>query len=86
MGFIDGLLILVGTVFTLMAFTFTTRRRRGLVGWWGRLSSVAAFIGRVFLIVALAVAFAGAVTASLSIFVGRVQYMIEGIVNFVPGL
>jgi hypothetical protein len=37
---------------------------------------LAAGIGRVFLIVALAVAFAGAVTASLSIFIGRLQYLI----------
>jgi hypothetical protein len=82
-GSLDGLIILAGTVLTLMAFTFTTRKRRGLAGLWGRLASAAAFLGRIFLIIALAVAFAGAMTASLSIFIGRVQYFIDGIENLI---
>jgi len=76
-GLLDGLLIVVGTVCTLMASTFTAQKQRGLAGAWGQIVRLAAGIGRVFLIVALAVAFAGAVTASLSIFIGRLQYLID---------
>jgi len=75
-GLLDGLLIVVGTVCTLMASTFAAQKQRGLAGAWGQIVKLAAGIGRVFLIVALAVAFAGAVTASLSIFIGRLQYLI----------
>jgi len=75
-GLLDGLLIVVGTVCTLMASTFAAQKQRGLAGAWGQIVRLAAGIGRVFLIVALAVAFAGAVTASLSIFIGRLQYLI----------
>jgi len=81
-GLLDGVMIIVGTVCTLMAFNFTTSKRSGLAGMWTRLVRAIGWIGRVFLIVAFGVAFAGALTASLSIFIGRVQY----IVNFVAGL
>jgi len=77
LGPLDGLLILVGTVCTLMAFNFTARKRRGLAGVWARLVGVTAWVGRVFLIFAFGVAFAGALTAALSIFVGRIQYLID---------
>jgi hypothetical protein len=34
-------------------------------------------VGRWFLLVTFGVAFAGALTASLSIFIGRIQYLID---------
>ncbi|MCK4472518.1 MAG: hypothetical protein KAW49_12125, partial [Anaerolineae bacterium] len=34
LGPLDGLLIVLGTVCTLMAFTFTARKQRGLAGVW----------------------------------------------------
>jgi hypothetical protein len=77
LGIVDGLLIVVGTAFTLMAFTFTAQGEQGLAGLWSRIVSISGGIGRVFLIVTFGVAFAGAVTASLSIFIGRVQYLFE---------
>lgn len=76
-GIVDGFLIVVGTVFTLMAFTFTAQGEQGLAGWWSRIANVSGWIGRVFMIITFSVAFAGAVTASLSIFIGRVQYVFE---------
>jgi hypothetical protein len=82
LGPLDGLLIVVGTICTLMAFNFTARQRQGLAGLWGRIVRFLAWAGRGFLIVALGVAFAGALTASLSIFIGRVQYLIEVFTDF----
>jgi hypothetical protein len=75
---LQGTLIVTGTVCTLLAFDFTfTQRRRGLGGVLGKVIELAGKVGRVFLTVAFGVAFAGAITAALSVFVGRVQYLIE---------
>jgi hypothetical protein len=75
LGLLDGLMIVIGTVCTLMAFTFTASKRSGLAGVWTRLVRAMGWVGRIFLIFAFGVAFAGALTASLSIFIGRVQYI-----------
>jgi hypothetical protein len=74
----QGLVVVFGTVCTLLAFDFTltARKRPRLV------EAAAGFIklvGRVFLIFAFGVVFAGALTASLSIFIGRVQYIIDAL-------
>jgi hypothetical protein len=76
MGLLDGLLIVVGTVCTLMAFTFTAQKQQGLAGVWTQIVRVVAGVGRVFLIFAFGIAFAGALTAALSIFIGRIEYLI----------
>jgi len=74
---LDGLLIFVGTACTWMAFYFTARRGPGLAGVWGQLVRITGGIGRVFLVFAFGIAFAGALTASLSVFIGRIQYLID---------
>jgi hypothetical protein len=77
-----GLVVLVGTVCTLFAFDFTlSQKQRGLAASLASLVRLVGSIGRVFLTVALAVAFAGALTASLSFFIGRVQYLVEALVK-----
>lgn len=82
---LQGTIIAVGTVCTLLAFDFTlTQKRRGFgrvlgqaIGWAGK-------VGRGFLTVAFGVAFAGAITAALSVFIGRIQYLIEAAIQFLP--
>ncbi len=70
-----GLLIAAGTACTVLAFDFTiTHKWRGLMGTG---AGFIRLLGRIFLIFAYGIAFAGALTASLSIFIGRVQYIIE---------
>jgi hypothetical protein len=76
-GLLDGLMVVVGTICTLLAFTFTRPPQQRIGAVWGSVLSGAAWIGRVFLIVAFGLAFAGALTASLSIFIGRVQSYID---------
>jgi hypothetical protein len=44
---------------------------------WRSIIGGAAWVGRVFLIFAFGVAFAGALTASLSIFVGRMAHLVD---------
>lgn len=77
-GLVQGLVIVGGTLCTLLAFDFTlmARKQSGLLGAAAR---IVRFVGRVFLVIALGIAFAGALTASLSIFIGRVQYLIHAI-------
>jgi hypothetical protein len=77
LGILDGLLVVVGTLCTLMVFNFTANKRRGLAGLWGQFVRLVAGVGRIFLLFALSAAFAGALTASLSLFMGRVQYLID---------
>lgn len=76
-GPLNGLLIVAGTVCTLMVFNFAAPKQRGLARTWSQAVGALARVGRVFLIFAFAVAFAGALTASLSLLIGRIQYLID---------
>lgn len=74
---IKGLLIVLGTVLAFLAFDFTlTAKRSGIIG---TVAGIVRVLGRIFLIVAFGVTFAGVLTASLSIFIGRVQYIIDAL-------
>ncbi|MFQ6102365.1 MAG: hypothetical protein ACE5OS_14200 [Anaerolineae bacterium] len=77
----NGLLVVVGMVCTLMVFNFTTPKEGGLAGAWAQVVGALAWVGRAFLIFAFALAFAGALTTSLSILIGRIQYIITPLVN-----
>lgn len=78
---VRGVLIVVGTASTLLAFnfSFTAGKRAGLAGLWARLMKPAQWAGRTFLTFAFGVAFAGALTASLVVFIGRIQYLIDAL-------
>lgn len=76
-GGFNGVIILLGVVCTLMAFTLIGKKRIGPPSPLGRIVQAARLIGRLFLLSAFGVAFAGAITASLSIFIGRIVYLIE---------
>ena len=83
----EGTIIAIGTICTLLAFDFTlTQKRRGLGGIIGKLIGLFGKVGRLFLTVAFGVAFAGAITAALSIFIGRVQYLIETVTKLLSPL
>jgi len=84
-GLVDGLMVVVGTVSTLMSFTFFRAKDQKGGGAWGRILSGVAWVGRVFLVSAFGVAFAGALTASLSVLIGRMQYLIDVFYGLVGG-
>jgi len=71
-GPLDGLLIVVGTVTSLMVFTFTLRR-----GMSGRLIALGTRLGRFFLFISFGAVFAGVLIASVSVLVERLQFIIE---------
>lgn len=79
---VNGLLVIIGTVCTLLVFNFTARGGAGLSGSWARVASAVSWLGRLFLSVAFGVAFAGALTASLSIFVGRLVHLLDAVLMF----
>lgn len=78
-GLINGLLIAVGTICALLAFAFTVPRQRALQRLWRGTAGAAGVIGRLFLASAFGAAFAAALTASLSILIGRIYTLIEGV-------
>ncbi|HIE39617.1 MAG TPA: hypothetical protein EYH30_10110 [Anaerolineales bacterium] len=78
-GLVNGLLVAGGTICALLAFAFTLPRRRALRGLWNSTVGVAGRIGRVFLLSAFGAAFAAALTASLSILIGRIYAIVEGV-------
>ncbi len=85
LGLIDGLMVVVGTVCTLLTFTFIQPKGQGEWGLWGRILGGVTQAGRAFLIIVVGVAFAGALTASLSIFIGRMQYIIDTFLRIAGG-
>lgn len=83
----EGMLIAIGTVCTLLAFDFTfSQRQRGLMGILGNIIGLLGKAGRLFLTVAFGVAFAGAITAALTIFIGRIQFLIEAAIELASKL
>jgi len=83
---VDGFLVVGGTICTLMAFNFAAPERWGLAKGWSYIVGGLASVGRVFLIFALGVSFAGALTASLSILIGRIEYIITPVVELYSNL
>jgi|YNPNPStandDraft_1061719.scaffolds.fasta_scaffold01920_2 hypothetical protein len=81
MGPLDGLLVIAGTVLTLLTFTFSARKsqQQELPGARERIAKLFRATGQVFLLFAFGAAFAGALTAALSALIGRAQYLIEAV-------
>ncbi|HEC34235.1 MAG TPA: hypothetical protein ENI37_05910 [Chloroflexi bacterium] len=78
-GLVNGLLVAGGTVCALLAFAFVLPRQRPLRGLWNSTVGLAGRIGRVFLLAAFGAVFATALTASLSILIGRIYAVVEGV-------
>jgi len=84
-GLVDGLMVVVGTVATLLSFTFVRPKRQERQAAWERILGGVGWVGRVFLVSAFGITFAGALTASLSILIGRTQHLIDVFYQLVGG-
>lgn len=75
LALVNGLIILVGVIVTLLSFHFTARR----AGPAGRLLHLfrVRLAGRFFIAVALGSLFAGLLVSRLSLLVGRIEFLIE---------
>jgi hypothetical protein len=76
-GLLEGLIILVGTLGTLAVFAFTVRGRGSFGRLWSGIVGGFAWVGRWFLVTALALGFAGAFTAAASILIGRLSQLLD---------
>ena len=75
--FLNSVLIIAGTALTLMSFSFIEIQPSVVGDIWNQIIRVVRWVGQGFLIVAFGAVFAGSLTASLSIFIGRIQYLID---------
>ncbi|HHS97063.1 MAG TPA: hypothetical protein ENK08_04065 [Chloroflexi bacterium] len=73
----NGLIVLLGTVCALLAFTFTLRRRSGLSGMGASIVGFLGQIGRLFLLSAFGAVFAGTLIAALTVLVRRVYAVVD---------
>ncbi|MFN3762722.1 MAG: hypothetical protein ACK4WK_05895 [Anaerolineae bacterium] len=78
-GLVNGLIALVGTVGALLAFAFAAPRRPTLRRLWNGSVGVLGQVGRLFLLAAFGAAFGTALTASLTVLIGRVYAVVIGI-------
>jgi hypothetical protein len=78
-GLINGLIVMIGTIGALLAFAFAVPRQPALRRLWNGSVGVLGQIGRLFLLAALGAAFGTALTASLTVLVGRVYAVVMGI-------
>lgn len=78
-GFINGLIVMTGTICALLAFAFAVPRQRVLRRIWNGSVGVLGQVGRLFLLAAFGAAFGMALTASLTVLVGRVYAVVMGI-------
>ena len=80
---VEGLGIAIGTVCTLFAFHYGLQGKDGRPSPISRILGPVTAIGRLLIAIALGVAFAGALTASLSILVNRVTLILETLGTFI---
>ncbi len=78
-GLINGLIVMIGTVGALLAFAFAVPRQPALQRLWNGSVGLLGRIGRLFLLAAFGSAFGIALTASLTVLVGRVYAVVMGI-------
>jgi len=76
-GLGSGLIIIVGTLSTLMYFHFAAGARGGLSGIGTGFVRAWARLGRWFIVIAFGAIFANTVMARISLLIGRVQFLLE---------
>jgi hypothetical protein len=81
----DPVILLVGTLTALIAFSFTATARKGVLGIAMRVVQGVAGVGRIFVYIALGAAFAGVYAAGVAVLVGRLQFLIEAISKLFSG-
>jgi hypothetical protein len=82
---LQGLLIVLGTVTTLVYFHFGAQQRLGDVPRRPEWVEILALIGQVFIAITLGVVFAGVFTAALSAMIERVNFLGEFLLPLITG-
>jgi len=76
-GLGDGLIIVIGTLSTLLYFHFATGAKDGLSGIGTGFIQAWARFGRWFIMIAFGAIFANTVMARISLLIGRVQFLLD---------
>ena len=76
-GLGNGLIIVIGTLSTLLYFHFVTSAEGGLSGIGAGFVRAWARFGRWFIMIAFGAIFANTVMARISLLIGRVQFLLE---------
>lgn len=85
-GLINGLIVMAGTICALLAFAFAAPRQPTLRRIWNSSVGVLGQVGRLFLLAAFGAAFGMALTASLTVMVGRVYAVVIGIQQIITAV
>ncbi|MBN1953538.1 MAG: hypothetical protein JW900_00690 [Anaerolineae bacterium] len=80
---INGLVVTLGTICTLLAFVFTVPRHPIFHGLWDQTVGLLGKLGRIFLLIAFGAVFATALTASLSLLISRIYAVIDGTIELI---
>lgn len=83
---VQGALILVGTLTTLIYFHFGARQKLGRAPRRPEWMEALALVGQIFIAITLGAVFAGVVTASLTALVERIYFISDFIVPLFPSL
>jgi hypothetical protein len=73
---LEGMLVLLGTVFTLAYFQFTVLGKKAPIGKRGWLIGAIALVGQAFIAITLGTLFAGVFSAALTALVDRIQSIV----------
>jgi hypothetical protein len=76
-GLGNGLIIVVGTLSTLLYFHFTVGAEGNLSGIWASLIRAWAKFGRWFIMIVFGAIFSNMVMARISLLIGRVQFLLD---------
>ncbi|HKY53304.1 MAG TPA: hypothetical protein VJM08_03315 [Anaerolineales bacterium] len=82
LGFVEGVVLLAGTTFTLASFHFSASRAPDGTARRNRILEIIAWVGRIFIAITLGVLFAGVYMSALTAMIER----LSSIINFVRGL
>jgi len=84
---LDAALVAVGTISSLLYFTFTTAKgATSLEKTGGRIQQVAAGFGKVFIMFTFGALFATSAMSRIALLVDRVRFLIETLRPHIPGL
>lgn len=76
---VESLIALVVTLTVFISFAFGVGGRRGLAGLYARALQSFSTVGQAFLVLAFGLVFASVYIASVSVLIGRVQFIVQAI-------
>ncbi len=83
-GWVGGLILLFGTITTLLYFQFTAHRTPGKPMMRPPWVEVAAKIGQAFIAITLGAFFAGVIQTSLTVLITRLDFMLQFLKTLLP--